>query len=570
MEFLRKLVLQTKTHLAGLSLSQRMAIGSCAGLVVLSLLWLLNWAGESEMVPLFDQSITTEELGPIRKQLDAEGVKYTVAGDRVLVPTDSVLALQAKLAQSEALPRDISITFDRLISNSSPFSSRDEQDWRRNVALANELSLRLRQFNGVRDARVFIDRNSRRTIGAAAIVPTASIQVTMQSGRELDKNQVKAMAYFVSRAVAGLEIHNVQVTDFTSGQTYSVPKQEDGMAYDDLEDRQKKENYFASQIRDLLGNIPGLRVAIRADLDPRATTTTDLKHGKPAMTKERAKSSESVEGKAGNEPGLVPNSGSPNAVAAGGASRMQESETETAYNAEQDVTKTIFDTPRHHLVSLKASVNVPRSFLAGIYKQANSGKEPSDVELDAADTTKSALAKIQSQVETLMPKAEEAQSQVAVTWFPDNGGMMNGMAGGGPGGSGEPAKAFSGDNMMQYVQTYGGKAGLGALALVSLVMMLMMVRRVGEGPVLPGEAPPEMPAGRSRRRKQSGEDLEDLEVSQGPVGVGEVTEHLLMGREVDETTLRSQKLVEQVAELVKDDPDMAVGVLQRWIESDKQ
>ena len=159
---------------------------------------------------------------------------------------------------------------------------------------------------------------------------------------------------------------------------------------------------------------------------------------------------------------------------------------------------------------------------------------------------------------------------MAVTWFPDNGGMMNGMAGGGPGGSGEPAKAFSGDNMMQYVQTYGGKAGLGALALVSLVMMLMMVRRVGEGPVLPGEAPPEMPAGRSRRRKQSGEDLEDLEVSQGPVGVGEVTEHLLMGREVDETTLRSQKLVEQVAELVKDDPDMAVGVLQRWIESDKQ
>lgn len=562
MDFLRKLILQTQAHLQGLTPSQRLAIGACAGLIVVSIFMLVNWAGQADMVPLFDQSITADELGPIRQQLDADGTDYAIEGDRILVPADSVLRLQARLAQSSTLPGDISVTFEKLISESSPWFSRDEQDWRRNVALANELSLRLREFSGVRDARVFIDKNARRTIGSSPIMATASIQVTMLPGRDLDKNQVKAMAYFVSRSVAGLEIQNVQVTD-TAGRTYRVPKEEEGLAYDDLEDRQRKESYFANQIRELLDNIPGLRVAVRADLDPRATTVTDLKHGKPAMIKDRSKTLETVDGQPANEPGLVPNSGSPD-VATGMMSRTEESETESTFAAEQDVTKTIFDTPRHRLVSLSASINVPRSFLATIYKQANDDKDPTDVELDAAASTKSALAKIQSQVETLMPSAEDAESQVAVTWFHDNTSLV--MAGAG----GAPASPLSAEGMMQYVQTYGGKAGLGALALVSLVMMLMMVRRVGEGPVLPGEEPPEFEARSRKNRKRGEEPLEELEVGDGPIGEAEVTEHLLVGREVDEMTMRSQKLVEQVAELVKEDPNMAVGVLQRWIDLEQK
>ncbi len=556
MEFLRKLFLQTKGHLSGLSLSQRLAIGSCAALIVLSIFWLLNWAGRVEMVPLFDQSLTAEELGPIKQQLESNGVKYTIAGDRVLVPADSVMKLQAQLAQSNALPRDISITFDNIIQSSSPFLSRDEQDWRRNIALANELSLRLRQFNGVRDARVFIDKNTKRTIGPSPVTPTASIQVTMAAGRELDKNQVRAMASFVSRAVAGLDINNVQVTDFTSGRTYNVPKQEDALAYDDLEDRQKKENYFANQIRELLDNIPGLRVAVRAELDSRSTQVTETKHGKPVTTKDRSKTLETTEGPQAAEPGVVPNSGSPNAATAMG-SKTEENETETTFNAEQDVTRTIFDTPRHRLVSLSTSVNVPRSFLAGIFKQANNGKEPTDEELEQAASTKSALGKIKSQIETLMPKAETAQSQVAVAWFHDNASLILGT---------EPARAGTADNVMSLVQTYGSKAGLGALALVSLVMMLMMVRRVGEGPVLPGEEP--AVTTRTKRRKR--EEVEELKADDAPVGEAEVSEHLLLGREVDETTLRSQKLIEQVSELVRADPGTAVTVLQRWIDAEKQ
>lgn len=556
MEFLRKLILQTKNHLGGLTLSQRLAIGACAGLVALSIFWLVSWTGTAQMVPLFNQSITAEELGPIRQQLDSSGVKYRISGDRVLVPPDSVLGLQAQLAQSNALPRDISITFDHIIQSSSPFHSRDEQDWRRNIALANELSLRLRHFRGVRDARVFIDKNTKRTIGSSPIVPTASVQVTMGPGRELDKKQVRAMASFVSRAVAGLDIHRVQVTDFTSGRTYSVPREEDGLAYDDLEDRQKKETYFANQIRELLDNIPGLRVAVRAELDARATQVSETKHGKPAVTKDRSKTLEMTEGRPQDEPGVVPNSGSPNVV--GMASRTEENETETTFEAAQDVTRTIFDTPRHRLLSLSASINVPRSFLAAIFSQANEGREPTDEELEAAPSTEKALAKIQQQVETLMPQVEEAESQVAVAWFHDGAHLLQ---------AGEPVRAGPADNVLSYVQAYGSKAGLGALALISLVMMVMMVRKVGEGPALPGEGPSPRGLGFGRRRRRR-DDAVDEETDED-ISEAELSDHLLVGREVDEATLRSRKLVEQVSELVKADPAMAVSVLQRWMDMGK-
>jgi flagellar biosynthesis/type III secretory pathway M-ring protein FliF/YscJ len=93
--------------------------------------------------------------------------------------------------------------------------------------------------------------------------------------------------------------------------------------------------------------------------------------------------------------------------------------------------------------------------------------------------------------------------------------------------------------------------------------------------VLPGEAPPPEPAaagerGKKSKKKKNQEEVEEFDVSDAPIGEAEVTEHLLVGREVDESTLRSQKLVEQVAELIKQDPNTTVSVLQRWIDAERK
>ena len=69
MEFLRKLFVQTSTHLKGLSVSQQLAIGSCVALVVVSTLWLVSWAGSPVMVPLLDQPMDADELAAIQQRL---------------------------------------------------------------------------------------------------------------------------------------------------------------------------------------------------------------------------------------------------------------------------------------------------------------------------------------------------------------------------------------------------------------------------------------------------------------------------------------------------------------------
>ena len=560
MEFLRKLFVQTANHLRGLTLSQRLAIGLCVALIAMATLWLFNWAGTAEYVPLFDQPIRAEELARITGELDASDIAYRISGDRILVPAESKLRLQARLAQSNALPDDLSIGFAHLIENPNPWSSHESEQWRRNVALSNELSRVLRHFEGVRDARVFIDQNLKRTIGSSPITPTASIHVTLAPERELDKALVRAMASFVSRAVGGLELYKVQVTDST-GRTDSVARPDEAGGYDDLSDRREKERYFTEKLKELFRHVPGLQIGVHADLNPKATQVTERKFGKPATTRERSKTSETTEGGPGNEPGVVTNV-TPNAGVAAAGMRSEQTETETEFDANQDETQTVTTTPRHELMSISASIGVPRSYLAALYKAANPGKEPGDPDLLQAPSTTKTLADIKSVAETIMPSSDTAASKVTVVCFAViPAGPVVVVGGGG--------------DAISYVRAYGSKAALGGLAVVSLLMMLMMVRKVGNGPVLPGEEPPPPLLGRGlfgRQRAQSRRDepVESMAVADAPVGEAELSEHLLIGREVDENTVRAQKMVEQVADMIKEDPASAVGILQRWIAAEGQ
>ncbi len=547
MDYFRRLFIQTRQHLKGLSLSQRLAIGACVGLIGVSLLLLVNWAKSPELVPLLDQPMTAEELVPIQQRLDIAGVPYEVTGDVIRVPAESRLRLIAMLGQNNVLPKDISIGFNRILEDSSPWSSMEEQGRLWSLALSNELAGVLREFDGIESARVFIDKTTKRTIGAAPVTPTASIFVKLKSGVSLDRGRVRGLASIVSGAVGGLDLTKVQITDATTGLSYSVPEPDDLASADDLEDRRRKEKYFADNIRGLLGHIPGLLVLVHAELNPAARQVVEKKHGKPVLTEESRENVKEQRRPAEAGPGVVPNTSQ--AIAAGPMSdEMEKSSSESTYDAKVDETVTTTVSPRNEISGLSASVNVPRSYLAEIFKKNNEGKEPTDAELDG-QLWQNEQTKIRDIVITALGTTEES---VVVRWFHDGAVLAMGPV----------AEAGGSEGMMTLVRTYGGKAGLGALAVISLLMMLMMVRKVGEGPVLPGEEPP--PPGDRRKGAQRAEKVftgEDI-----PVGRAEATEHLLEGREVDENTLRIQEITEQVSELVREDPETSVSILRRWVQ----
>lgn len=557
MEFLRKLVLQTQSHLKGLTLSQRLAIGSCVALIFVSLLWMVQWAADPELVPLLDQPLTAQELAPIQQRLDVLGITYRVAGETILVPPANRPRLIAQLSESRALPKDISITFSKLIEETSPWVSSDEQGWRRSVALSNELASVLREFDGVEQAHVFMDKNVRRTVNAPPVTPTASVVVEMARGMMLDKQRVAGIAAFVSGAVGGLDITKVRVTDAATGRSYSVPTPDTSLAMDDLEDRQKKEAYFADKIKTGLANIPGLLVVVHAELDAESRRETRNTYTKPIIIEEKSETMTQERSVGGGGPGVVPNTSQQ--IAAGGpADRMEKELSESRSDTKLEST-VISEAPRHGLKRLFASVNVPRSYLAALFKRANEGKEPSDAELESSKQTQTELEKITRHVKNALAVPEDA-SAVVVDWFADDATVQFGD---------EVMEAGAPDSVLAMVRLYGGKAGLGALAVMSLFMMLMMVRKVSEGPVLPGEEPPQ-PIIRIMKRGKGAEETVVFGADPPPVGEAEAREQLLVGKEVDEKTLRTQQVVSQVADLVKEDLEASVQILRRWIDAEKQ
>ena len=80
MEFLRKLATQTRTHLSGLSVSQRLVLALCAVVIVGSLVWLFQWSGRSALVPLIDAPMTPDERQAVQQKLATGNWKGATTG----------------------------------------------------------------------------------------------------------------------------------------------------------------------------------------------------------------------------------------------------------------------------------------------------------------------------------------------------------------------------------------------------------------------------------------------------------------------------------------------------------
>jgi flagellar biosynthesis/type III secretory pathway M-ring protein FliF/YscJ len=542
MEFLRKLILQTKVHLQGLTVSQRLAIGSSVALIAVALFALTRWAAQPAMVPMLDQAISAQELAPIQQQLAASGVKYEMVGDVIYVPVDQRTKLLAQLTQQRVLPNDISIGFAKLVGEASnPWLPMQEQDRRWNLARSNELARVLREFNGVRDARVFIETATRRNIGQANAQPTASVYVRLADGVALDKELVRGIAGFVSAAVSNMSINNVTVADATTGHSATVPKSDDGMASALHDIRKQEEDRFASKIRKVLASIP-VSVEVYCDLDAESSQEVQTVYGKPTPAEETTDNETSTMTSPNGEPGVVPNTNV--GVAAGGpTNNTEKSKTIVKYNPAADEKRKETKKPAMTIKSVSASVNIPKSYLLSVLKPA---KEPTDQELDTMSV--SLRDKIKKQVLTAIPAGSD--DRVSVDWFPDAGAVAMAQIG---------DMATSQGSVMSVVSNNWDKAGMGVLAVLGMLMMLMMVRKVGEGPVLPGEEPPIM------SKKRAALPVAEVE-EEVPVSEARESEPLLVGKEVDEETLRAQQIIQQVNELIKGDPASSAGILQRWID----
>lgn len=544
MDFLRKMVANTMAHLSALSTSHKLVIGLCVVVMALALAWMFQWSGEPEWVPVLPGQLwSEEELEMAKKVLSAE--EYRQSGRQVLVRSRDRHAIRSKLGQSGALPQDTRRGFEALMKESSPWKSQTQQSREWVVAYGNQLAVDLEGWQGVRSAQVILQMPKRRGLGKKTPRPSASVSIGLSSGTDMDRGFVKAIASFVGGAT-GIPAENVQIVDTTTHKSHRVHGSGSPLGDDLLDVRRQKEQYFQEKIGRHLG-IPGVRVSAYAELetDRRRETERTPTEGKSIEQKETKDETIENSKPVATDPGVQPNTSV--ALSTPGKDELLENTSRTTeFLSALGEKTTTTEFTLGALKKLTASINVPRAYLAGIHSRqaGNEGKTASDKDIDTI--AEKEFVKIRKQVLNAIGAVDE--KLVAVDWFDDG---MTTLAGQGLAGGSEEASTLG------LLNANARKIGLGVLAVIGLVMMLMMVRKG--------------PAGASRGRDghlalaESEAELSVLDSGMETIGEVGMSEAAMEGHEIDDSAVETEQRVEQVATLVKEDPEAAANLVRKWL-----
>jgi flagellar biosynthesis/type III secretory pathway M-ring protein FliF/YscJ len=553
MDFLKNQFQRIQQQLAGLSASQKMLTGALVAIMVMTLVFWGRNAGNAEMEPLLDQAFKPAEVVNITTQLRGKGIRYEVQGDRVLVQTERKWEALADLAYAKLLPQNTVAGFDEMVDKLKPWAGPTERDALYNRAREGACAQIIGRFPGVEHAVVLITPESRRTIGRPTVGPRVSVDIATIDRAKPDKRLAEAAATTVAGAVVGLTPDNIHIvingarmrTGGDDGSTFA-----NGGGGDSLEIIQEHERYRADQVRDMLSDIPGVLVTIYAKRN-----NSDVEQFERAFNKEntlneleetRTTESESTSGEPAEEedPGVSANTGLRTNRGGGEGTKTSEKTTEERMKVlpGEKTTKTIVG--RGDVTVVSASVRVPRSHFANILKSRNAdGKAPDEKTLDAFIGAE--LPKLKEVVVLAMGLQDD--KAVRVDSYADSPPMLLAAAG-------TPLAASITGPMS--ITSYGKEIALGGLALVSLFMLMMMVKRSAPAPAIVAAA---VSQGTVPQMLSAGE------MFAGEAGAGGT---MLDGMELDDDTVKTQHMLDQVTTLVKDNPDAAASLVQRWMSRD--
>jgi flagellar biosynthesis/type III secretory pathway M-ring protein FliF/YscJ len=367
-----------------------------------------------------------------------------------------------------------------------------------------------------------------------------------------------------------MEATRVNITDGTTGRHYTAQADHDFAASSYMEHVAKYEDYVRNKLASHLAYIRGVSVAVNAQVDVRRTesrsrTIKPKGAGSETLTsKETSSTVESTQASESAAPGLRSNvtMSIDQGGGAGGSDSQETSETEYSTRF-GEVEEAVVD-PRGMATKINAAIGVPRDYVMALWQQANPSNTnaPTDADLKPIfDTEKARLEADLSPLIETDPRATDAEAgavkagTVVVSMIPVP--LPGGTGGGGFGGSeGTGGKAglmgsLSSLAMSGWVKT----VALGALALVSLAMMMLMVRKASK--------PAPMP---------SAEELVGLPpalaTNNDLIGEADEGDTAMLGIEVDDETLKTQKMIEEVSEMVKTRPTDAAALLQRWVQTE--
>lgn len=564
MDQLRRVMTQIQQQIGKMTAAQKLLLASLAVIAVMTLFLVSQYAAKPAMVDLMSAG---SEVDTVRA-LQSAGFKAEVIDGRVVLPEGQQRAAVSYLAETGNLPGDTTLLFANLIGSQDWKASSQQHRQQYNIALQNELSANIARFAGVSKASVILDIPETTGLGRASKPATASVVVFAAGSGGLPQNMVDAVARLVSGAVSGLDPERVQVIDGSTGRARKVSSEESASSSRYLEYAAQVEKHTREKIEGLFGHIPNVIVSVTAHVDITSVQSTEnlfapSGDGSVALvSSEKKTDSTSRQASRGAEAGVRSNQAvSINQGGGSGTSSEQnlgDTEFATAIGSR---TKTVLD-PRGMPTRLSASVIIPQEYITKVIelgRVSEDGAEPQPVTQAQAEAFfATAKANLESLVRPHLVSIDDAgqvvQGELSLQMSPMGGFAMNpaggqsvGMLGSLTGGGGMLA---GGGRLVETVL-------VGVLAVIALGMMAIMVKRTSKSIELPDA---ERLVGIPAELVTGGELI-------GEAGEGE---HVMTGIEVDEQLVEVQHLREQVAELIKQDPESAAGLVERWAEQAHQ
>ena len=266
----------------------RVSIGQKISLVVAVLgiiglsVGIMNWtAGGTSMRPLVSGS-DSKDLGEVVELLKSNQIEYEISesGDSILVPEDKLAGMRMEMAM-KGLPKSGDVGYE--IFDEGNFGISDfVQRTNYTRAIQGELARTISAMDAVRSAKVFVvqpennlllseDPNDR---------PSATVYVDT-GGNTLDKSQVNAIQFLVSRASKGVNKSFVTVVD-NQGNTLS--DEDDGggvagVAGQMMKAYEAQERRLETKIETMLNKIVegGVVARVSVNLNTESLTSLDEK-----------------------------------------------------------------------------------------------------------------------------------------------------------------------------------------------------------------------------------------------------------------------------------------------------
>jgi flagellar biosynthesis/type III secretory pathway M-ring protein FliF/YscJ len=548
MDFVKKQLETIQQNLAGLNATQKMLTGALVAIMAMTMVYWSRYAGTAEMEPVLNQSLTDADITRMSASLDSHGVPYKVESGKLLVSADKKMQALATLSYEQLLPSNTISGFEQMMAKGSTWDSPQQREDLKNHGREITLAQVIGGFPNVQSAVVMIDPTSIRRIGEGnSVSPTSNISISMRSGAQADNKLVNAAADLVTGAVSGMNRGKIKVV--VDGRPRRVndsgADSDYGSANEQLEAIQSYERNIAAKIENQFQMINGVVASVTGTLNTESkestSTTNDEKNTLilPSETENKTTESNNSTG-GGGEPGALPNTSvSLGGGAGSGSNTMTESVDKTKNTIALAVTHTKSRKPAGDFTTVAASVRIPRSYFVGVLKNINGGKDPSESEIQ--EYLKEQLAEIRQSVRacTNIKKDED----IFVGTYAESMPTVAATAAAGVTGSSSSITGLIGG--------WGKEAGIAVLAVVSLFMVSTMVKRSTPAPLVVTKTEAAGPA--------------SLEASEAVAGFAAEGGSTLAGMELDEDAIQTQQVLDQVTNLVGENPDGAAALVKRWL-----